>query len=246
MTATTSLFSAPDGALRAHRLQCIAALTAGVAHGLNNHLAALVMLLDVLEPGLATEQAPLATALRESVKGSIQAIRQLESLAKRGEDEPLLYQPLYVVKGIVSLLREGFAPEVAGIVDDLTETCLVEGNPALLHQLVLAFSLAALAALPAGGELVLRTVSDDEGGEGGEGGPAGLHLRVDVLCSPARPPAPPEGEGTGAPPPPAELLAALAAEGGWISEHPGGDRRGVSIHLPAAPTRASRTKPSPP
>jgi signal transduction histidine kinase len=241
MTATTSLLSTPDGALRAHRLQCIAALTAGVAHGLNNHLASLVMLLDVLEPGLATDQAPLATALRESVKRSIQAIRQLESLAKRGEDEPLLYQPLYVVKGIVHLLREGFAPEVAAIVDELAETCLVEGNPALLHQLVLAFSLDALAALPEGGELVLRTVSDDESGEGDAGGPAGLHLRVDVLSSPGRPSATKTGAA-----PPAELLAALAAEGGWISEPPGDDRRGVSVHLPAVPTRASRTKPVPP
>ncbi len=240
MTATTSLLSTPDGALRAHRLQCIAALTGGVAHGLNNHLASLVMLLDVLEPGLAAEQAPLATALRESVTRSIQAIRQLESLAKRGEDEPLLYQPLYVVKGLVHLLREGFPPEVAAIVDELAETCLVEGNPALLHQLVLAFGLDALAALPLGGELVLRTVSD-AGGEGDAGGPAGLHLRVDVLSSPSRPSATKTGAA-----PPAELLAALAVEGGWISAPPGGGRRGVSVHLPAAPTRASRTKPAPP
>jgi signal transduction histidine kinase len=229
MTPTIPIASAPESALRAHRLQCIAALTAGVAHGLNNHLASLVMLLDVLEPGLASDQAPLAVALRESVKRSIHAIRQLESLAKRGEDEALLYQPLYVVKGIVSLLREGFAPEVAGIVDELTETCLVEGNPTLLHQLVLALSLDALAALPAGGELVLRTSSVSP--KDGSGEPAGIHLRVDIESFPARP----------ASPPPYELLAAFADSGGWISEHREGDRRGVSLHLPAAAIGASRT-----
>lgn len=223
--------------LLAQRLESIATLTAGVAHDLMNTLASVHMGLDLLGPSIRESERWIVGALEENVRHGMDALRQIQWLAAGQEGEPLIYQPVHLIKEVQKLMRREFPP-IDVVTDYPAEVCLLSGEPLLLRQLLIALCLQARSRLPLGGSLTLRARSvalDETYAAQRPGARLGTHLQVDVESRSAHPlaAAPAPGDG-GAECPPA-LLAALERQGGLFEVLPI-DAHTVSlrVYLPAA------------
>jgi CheY-like chemotaxis protein len=218
-------------------MESVAALTAGIAHNLNNTLAAVMMALDLVGPGLAESQRWIAGALEDSVRRGIDAVRQMLWIAAVRDGEALTYQPLHLLRDVHKLLREGLPPAIEVVTDHPPEVCLVHGDPSLLHQILLALCLEAYSRLPLGGTLTLRAsnsaVAESDAVQW-PGAHPGDHLRVEVESRGARPLRAP-ASAPAVPELPATLRAALAREGGFFAARQlDAQTSSLNVYLPAA------------
>jgi len=229
--------------LMAQRLESIATLTAGVAHDLMNTLASVSMALDLLGQDTPESERWIVGALEEDVRRGRDGVRQIQWLAAAREGEPLIYQPIHLIKEVQKLVRREL-PAIEVITDYPEEVCLLSGEPLLLRQLLVALCLHARSHLPLGGSLTLRAHSadlDEAYAAQRAGARLGPHLRIDVesRAAPALAAAPELDNGAWHCPP--ALLAALERQGGFFEARPSdGQTSAVRIYLPAAgPTPAS-------
>lgn len=156
--------------MKQDRLASLGVLAAGVAHELNNPLAALSLLVNRLR-GLARENVPsgqLESDLEQvddAVRRMTAIIRDLLFLARPG-DQPHAHVDLEkVIASSVALLRAG-VPECPKIVVDVGPLPPVQGFPSKLGQAVLNIlrnALQACAERDQGAEVrVVARAKDDE------------------------------------------------------------------------------------
>jgi CheY-like chemotaxis protein len=229
--------------LLAQRLESIATLTAGVAHDLMNTLASVHMGLDLLRPGTPESERWIVSALEENVRRGMEALRQIQWLAACTEGEPLIYQPVHLLKEVQKLMHRDFPP-LEVVTDYPEEVCLLSGDPLLLRQLLIALCLHARSRLPLGGSLTLRArsvVLDETYAAQRSGALLGTHLRIDVESRLVRPLAGVRAPGDGGGEFPPALLAALDRQGGFFEVGPpdapdatGAQTASLRAYLPAA------------
>jgi len=211
--------------LLAQRLESIAALTAGVVHDLMNTLTSVSMAFDLFGQSAPASERALLGALDEDVRRGRDALRQMLWLAAAREGEPLIYQPLHLIKEVQKLMGRQLPP-IEVITDYPREACLLDGEPLLLRQLLIGLCLHARSRLPRGGSLTLRAGSAllDER----------TYLRIDVESRAAHPF--PSGNGAWSEweYPPA-LLHVLERQGGFFEAlRVDAQTRALRVYLPAA------------
>jgi PAS domain S-box-containing protein len=144
--------------LRAQRMESIGTLASGVAHDLNNILSPIMMSVPLLRRDLKPDMRDdIIETIELSANRGAQIVKQVLTFGRglEGERHPMQLTP--VIKEIVKMLFETFPKDVRVETDLTSDLWSVAGDATQLHQVVLNLCVNARDAMPAGGELRLRT-----------------------------------------------------------------------------------------
>lgn len=162
----------------AQRLETVGTLTCGVAHDLNNVLAPVQMVADML-PGSrgGAEVERFTELLRRSTRRGADLIRQLLEFGRGSGGGRTLVDMGLLVKETTKMLRETFPRSIHLRMETGSIEAWVMGDATQLHQVLLNLCINARDAMPEGGQLALtvsqrvRTPTDGGGVEGLMAGP---------------------------------------------------------------------------
>jgi two-component system, cell cycle sensor histidine kinase and response regulator CckA len=149
------------------RLESIGRLAGGIAHDLNNMLAAILGFSDLLAQSLAP-QDPRRADVDEIIRAaqrSAQLTRQLLAFARRELIQPRSLDLNAVVRGTETILRPVLGENI-GLVLRLSTACgVIYADPARVEQVLINLVLNARDAMPQGGRVIVETsiVSIEEG-----------------------------------------------------------------------------------
>ena len=148
-----------DQLVRAQRLEAVGTLAAGLAHDMNNVLAAIMGLAEELaETVPLTPEAhdDLRQILRESERGA-ELTRGLLTFSRRGQYRRRQVLPIGELLGGVTTLLGRTLPKAIEVDSRVAEPdACVEGDPAQLGQALVNLGINAADAMSGMGTLVLR------------------------------------------------------------------------------------------
>jgi two-component system, cell cycle sensor histidine kinase and response regulator CckA len=143
------------------RLEAVGQLAGGIAHDLNNMLAAILGFSDFLAQSLAPEDHR-----RRDVEQIIQAAnrsasltRQLLAFARRELIQPRALDVNAIVQRSDSMLRSVLGPNIELVFRLATELGVVYADPGQVEQIMMNLVLNARDAMPQGGRLTIETMS---------------------------------------------------------------------------------------
>jgi PAS domain S-box-containing protein len=143
--------------LQAQRLEGIGALAGGIAHGLNNCLAPVLMAVSLLRPRLTdTEDVAVLDMIETCSQRGANIVRQLLTFARAtpGTQVPLSLR--HLMSEFASMLRETFPREIHVILEMTSSVWPVMGDPVQWHQALMNVCVNARDAMPEGGTLTLE------------------------------------------------------------------------------------------
>jgi PAS domain S-box-containing protein len=151
--------------MRSEKLAALGTLAAGVAHNLNNVLAAIVARTDLLTRQVKDpELKRWLSTIQQSALDGASTVRRLQDFARTGAPESMVAVDVHRVIGEVlqfTQARWKDEAELKGvkieIVTDLAEVPLIAANPAELREVFTNVIFNALDAMPNGGRLTIRT-----------------------------------------------------------------------------------------
>ena len=168
------------------KLQAIGQLAGGVAHDFNNLLQAVVGTIEVLR-ARGSDQAVLVRAVAEleaDVRRGAALARQLLLFAQRGVVKTERIDLNDVVRSADRLLRRLLREDIRFAIEPAPEPLPVDADRGQLEQVLVNLAVNAVDAMPAGGELTIRT-SHPAGGDAvlevqdtGVGIPEGVRARI--------------------------------------------------------------------
>jgi signal transduction histidine kinase len=191
-----------DQLLQSQKLESMGTLAGAVAHDVNNLLAVMVAQLDFIQlEGLSTP------ALDRRIRTLDQAIQQAKNLANQLMSFARRQEPRRVEVDLNALILEArdlfqaaLGKSVRLALDLAPGLPRLSLDPGQIHQLLMNLALNARDAMPAGGELTLRTRGSPELREvalevedTGEGIPERIRSRIFEPFFTTKP----EGKGTG-------------------------------------------------
>ena len=139
---------------RTQRVQSIGAVAGGIAHDLNNMLAPILMVTELLRDELTSEQSRkmLDTAKASAQRGA-EMVKQILAFARGAGGEPKTIQLKHLVNEMVRLIGDTFprSIQVESRVDK--ELCPILGDAAQFNQVLLNLCVNARDAMPGGGTL---------------------------------------------------------------------------------------------
>ncbi|HVT58894.1 MAG TPA: hypothetical protein VHR45_10880 [Thermoanaerobaculia bacterium] len=207
--------------LRAQRLESVAALAGGIAHDLNNVLAAVLLAADVLAQHARAPAAERAlAALDELARQGIGLTEQILFLARGVDGEATPFDLRHLIAEVRKLARVIFPPPGAVLTSYPGDLWLVSGDALLVYQLLLESCREARRSRGSLGTLRIRArnamLDESQAGVGARFRP-GPHVLVEIATEgatggeTARPPAAPDA-GVG-PWPPVSLRKMLEGRG---------------------------------
>jgi PAS domain S-box-containing protein len=142
--------------LRAQRMESIGTLASGVAHDLNNILAPILMMAQLLKKqALAPDLLDAMASIEGCAKRGAAIIKQVLTFARGVEGDRILVQCVHLVKEMVKIARETFPKSITITTEVSGEILPVLGDPTQLHQVLLNLCINARDAMPDGGRLKL-------------------------------------------------------------------------------------------
>jgi len=151
---------------QAQKVEAVGKLAGGLAHDFNNLLQALLSTAQVLQAssGSAERVRSLAAELEAHIRRGASLTRQLLIFARRDITRTESVDLNDVVRDASELLRRLIRENIRMDAALHVHPLLVEADRSQLEQVLVNLVLNASEAMPAGGELALRTGQDDEGG----------------------------------------------------------------------------------
>ena len=143
--------------LRAQRLESIGMLATGIAHDLNNVLAPIGMASTLLRSHLSEKgDVRMLDILEQSATRGTALVRQVLGFAHGIGGEPRVVQVKHLLRDITAMITATFPKSI--ILDEQVPGDLwpINGNPTLIHQVLLNLCVNARDAMPEGGTLSLR------------------------------------------------------------------------------------------
>ena len=150
---------------RAEKMEALGTMAGGVAHDLNNALGVLIGYSELMLAAI-DEASPVISHVRNVIQGGETAaaiVRDLLTLARRGVQTVKVLNLNTVIRS--SLRTPEFEKLCSShpgvrVETDLDENLLnIQGAPGQLGKMVLNLVFNAAEAMPAGGDLTIRTVS---------------------------------------------------------------------------------------
>lgn len=143
--------------LRAQRLENLGLLAAGIAHDLNNVLAPVLMVPQLLRRRLSSpSDLKLLETLEDSAARGTGLVKQILSFAKGTGGERQLVQLKHLAREIVAFINHTFPRTIVCRHTIPADLWPVHANPTQLHQVILNLCVNARDAMPAGGTLRLQ------------------------------------------------------------------------------------------
>ena len=146
--------------LRTQRMQSIGALAGGIAHDLNNVLAPILMVADLIRGELASEDSRkmLDTAKASAQRGA-EMVKQILTFARGVSGELKVLQVKHLVNEMVKLVRDTF-PRSIHIESNVAGNLYpINGDATQLHQVLLNLCVNARDAMPKGGTLLIEAAN---------------------------------------------------------------------------------------
>jgi PAS domain S-box-containing protein len=142
--------------LRAQRLESIGTLAGGVAHDLNNALAPIMIITELLRQDVPSEAAQNLDLIMASTKRAADMVKQLLTFAKGAEGERLLVQPHILIKEMEKMIKVSFPKSIELNINCPKDLPPVLGDATQIHQVLLNLCVNARDAMPEGGTLTLK------------------------------------------------------------------------------------------
>jgi signal transduction histidine kinase/CheY-like chemotaxis protein len=153
---------------QAHKLQALGQLTGGIAHDFNNLLTVIQGSADMLRrPGLPeAKRVRFAEAIVQAGSRAAALTGQLLAFARRQPLQPEVIDVNELIHGMTDLLDRTLGERIVVRTELAHAACAVEADRAQLESALLNIAVNARDAMPAGGELVIRTETfrDDKAG----------------------------------------------------------------------------------
>ncbi|MEO7932316.1 MAG: PAS domain S-box protein [Chthoniobacterales bacterium] len=141
--------------LRAQRMESIGTLAGGVAHDLNNALAPILMVCELMQT-----RYPDSTDMIDTIEASAQRgadmVKQLLTFAKGIDGKRLLIQPEQLLEEIAKFVSTTFPKNIVLKTDFAEKLQPVTGDATQLHQVLLNLCVNARDSMPDGGTLTIR------------------------------------------------------------------------------------------
>jgi two-component system, cell cycle sensor histidine kinase and response regulator CckA len=140
--------------LRAQRLESIGTLASGIAHDLNNALAPVLMIAELLEIKNPDPQSQmLLVELKNSAKRGANLVKQMLFFARGVEGQRTTIQVKHLLLEIKQIATRTF-PKSIKIHSDISPTLwAVDADTTQLHQVLMNLAINARDAMPDGGTL---------------------------------------------------------------------------------------------
>jgi signal transduction histidine kinase/ActR/RegA family two-component response regulator len=151
--------------LHAQRLEAVGTLAAGIAHDMNNVLAAITSYANVLaadDPSIANDVQPV---VEQAFRGA-ELTRGLLAFSRRGQYRKAAVALTQLVDEAVPLVQPTLANGCTLVIAHGTSNARIVGDPVQLRQVIVNLCLNAGDAMAEGGVVVVATdriVLDDEG-----------------------------------------------------------------------------------
>jgi len=143
--------------LQAQRLEGIGALAGGIAHGLNNCLAPILMAASLLRPRLGdTEDIAVLDMIETCAQRGANIVRQLLTFARATPGTRVPLSLRHLMREFESMLRETFPREIHVALEMPSAVWPVMGDPVQWHQALMNVCVNARDAMPDGGTLTLE------------------------------------------------------------------------------------------
>ena len=146
--------------LRKQRLESIGTLAGGVAHDLNNALAPILMVTQLMRTDYPQAQAML-DLVETSVRRGADMVRQLLTFARGVEGERLSIQAAHLLKELERIVEGTFPKNIRLESHISTDLPRVLGDATQLHQVLLNLCVNARDAMPIGGKLTLEARAEE-------------------------------------------------------------------------------------
>jgi len=140
--------------LRAQRLESIGTLASGIAHDLNNILAPILMIGQLLETQLHDQHSKrLLPILVTNAKRGANLVKQVLSFARGLEGKSTILQVKHLILEIQQIAKETFPKSIEICTDIPQYLSTVSGDATQLHQVFMNLCVNARDAMPDGGTL---------------------------------------------------------------------------------------------
>jgi len=140
--------------MRAQRLESVGTLAGGIAHDLNNALAPILLSMNALRAEITAEHLHETLDLIEaSAQRGAELVRRVLAFARGVEGAQVPVALDRVAEDLFRVLRDTFPVNIRVHLVVAPKVWLVQGDPALLHQLLMQLAVNARDAMPRGGEL---------------------------------------------------------------------------------------------
>ncbi len=140
--------------LRAQRMECLGALAGGIAHDLNNILAPVLMVAELLRDRVTNnDDFRMLDTLKSSAQRGADMVKQILSFARGTEGEPVALDLRRLIEEVAKLLRETFPRSITVETRISPGLGPVRGHPTQMHQVLMNLCVNARDAMPQGGTL---------------------------------------------------------------------------------------------
>jgi signal transduction histidine kinase/ActR/RegA family two-component response regulator len=170
--------------LHAQRLEAVGTLAAGIAHDMNNVLAAITSYANVLateDPAIANDVQPI---IQQAFRGA-ELTRGLLAFSRRGQYRKAAVAVSQLVDEAVPLVQPTLANGCTLVIAHGTSNARIVGDPVQLRQVIVNLCLNAGDAMTEGGVVVIATdrIVLDESGATDYGIAPGAYVRIHVADS---------------------------------------------------------------
>ena len=170
--AEAALRQSEEELFRARKIEAVGRLAGGIAHDINNYLAAITAQCERVkikaEPGGQLEER-MGRVIETALKAS-QLIKQLLAFTRR---RPLRLRVLdlnRVVEGLVPMMHRLLGEDIRLEARLAAGLWRVEADPSQLEQVIVNLMVNAREAMPTGGRVTLETVNRPAAGDSGDSG----------------------------------------------------------------------------
>lgn len=139
---------------QAQKMEALGRLAGGVAHEFNNLLTVILGHAQLLDPRSAGEEQ---RAIVQAAESAAELTRNLLSFSRQAVRDPSILDASELVATAGKLAQRVIGREIRLIVERASESCTVRADANQLQQMLLNLVINARDAMPAGGELRLRT-----------------------------------------------------------------------------------------
>ena len=142
--------------LRAQRLESIGQLAGGIAHDLNNILAAIMMISPILREKITDpETLKYLQMLDSSAQRGGEIVRQILMFARGIQSDKILLQPRHLMRECARMIQETFPKSITIQTFIANDLWLIEADATQMHQVLMNLTVNARDAMPRGGKLTL-------------------------------------------------------------------------------------------
>ena len=142
--------------LHAQRLESLGTLAGGLAHDLNNILAAILAIAQLLQLKFPTADEPIQRLLKTqetNVKRGATLVKQMLSFARRAEGKRTAIQARHLLFEVRQIASQTFPKSIEVFTDIESDLWIVRADATQLHQVLMNLCVNARDAMPDGGTL---------------------------------------------------------------------------------------------